>query len=376
MTTTHRSTPHVLDATAAAPRCGASRSRGTPGRPPPRAQGRRRRGTRLQNGRRRQNSCGCKHGRHGTRHRLTQITSHTDYIDSLLRSLTSIPALGPYIQERRPQYQRLSDLSSHPRHGELTSETPATSHAEPLESGTLARRAGKGRAFAAETAGSSRLGRESEAARAAKKRKLTEPSTSSQRSRHHAEGRAGGSAAQGKPRQGRTYNDDTDQATSDEAPEDGDGDRLVRGAHRARARVGAPGADSKTTTATWSGRRATDGDDEAPRSTVQSRPAKTTQGGSRGDQDDQRYCFCNNVSYGDMIGCDDDDCEREWFHLGCVGLNKPPQGTWYCDACQERRALQARQKAKRGVARSGRAGSATLETVAAVPPRRATGARR
>jgi inhibitor of growth protein 3 len=30
------------------------------------------------------------------------------------------------------------------------------------------------------------------------------------------------------------------------------------------------------------------------------------------DTDERRYCFCNNVSYGDMIGCDDDDCEREW----------------------------------------------------------------
>lgn len=62
--------------------------------------------------------------------------------------------------------------------------------------------------------------------------------------------------------------------------------------------------------------------------------------GGRDDMEDQRYCFCNNVSYGDMIGCDDDDCEREWFHLECVGLSKPPQGTWYCDACLERRNVR------------------------------------
>ena len=59
------------------------------------------------------------------------------------------------------------------------------------------------------------------------------------------------------------------------------------------------------------------------------------------DADERRYCFCNNVSYGDMIGCDDDDCEREWFHLGCVGLLKPPQGTWYCDDCATKRAVSA-----------------------------------
>lgn len=32
-----------------------------------------------------------------------------------------------------------------------------------------------------------------------------------------------------------------------------------------------------------------------------------------GDADDTRtYCFCNGVSYGDMIACDDEGCEREW----------------------------------------------------------------
>lgn len=75
-------------------------------------------------------------------------------------------------------------------------------------------------------------------------------------------------------------------------------------------------------------------------------------GGAGDDADEARYCFCNNVSYGDMIGCDDDDCEREWFHLGCVGLTKPPQGTWYCEACLERRAANGRggkaKKAKSG----------------------------
>ncbi|SPO21689.1 related to p33ING1b (ING1) protein [Ustilago trichophora] len=74
--------------------------------------------------------------------------------------------------------------------------------------------------------------------------------------------------------------------------------------------------------------------------------------GAGDDADEARYCFCNNVSYGDMIGCDDDDCEREWFHLGCVGLTKPPQGTWYCEACLERRAANGRggkgKKAKSG----------------------------
>ena len=40
--------------------------------------------------------------------------------------------------------------------------------------------------------------------------------------------------------------------------------------------------------------------------------------------EEPRYCYCNEVSYGNMVGCDAEDCPREWFHLDCVGLNKPP----------------------------------------------------
>ena len=47
-----------------------------------------------------------------------------------------------------------------------------------------------------------------------------------------------------------------------------------------------------------------------------------------GDEDDAdtglRYCYCNGPSYGPMVACDMAGCEREWFHLECVGLTKPP----------------------------------------------------
>ena len=36
-------------------------------------------------------------------------------------------------------------------------------------------------------------------------------------------------------------------------------------------------------------------------------------GGDEAEVDDERkYCFCDRVSYGEMIGCDDPQCEREW----------------------------------------------------------------
>lgn len=53
--------------------------------------------------------------------------------------------------------------------------------------------------------------------------------------------------------------------------------------------------------------------------------------------DDRTYCYCDRVSFGNMIGCDGDDCAREWFHLACVGMDTPPKGEWYCDDCLEKR---------------------------------------
>jgi hypothetical protein len=42
------------------------------------------------------------------------------------------------------------------------------------------------------------------------------------------------------------------------------------------------------------------------------------------DADEPTYCYCNSVSYGEMVACDADDCKREWFHLACVGLKVAP----------------------------------------------------
>ncbi|KAI1822328.1 hypothetical protein F4861DRAFT_397595 [Xylaria intraflava] len=55
------------------------------------------------------------------------------------------------------------------------------------------------------------------------------------------------------------------------------------------------------------------------------------------DPDEPRYCQCNGVSFGTMIQCDNvDNCEKEWFHLECVGLTEIPARTtkWYCPQCR------------------------------------------
>jgi hypothetical protein len=89
------------------------------------------------------------------------------------------------------------------------------------------------------------------------------------------------------------------------------------------------------------------------------------------DPDEPRYCLCNRVSFGTMIGCENGDvsspsslltnkvltnvkCEKEWFHLECVGLKEiPPRTTkWYCPDCRitlgigEKGEVNARGKKK------------------------------
>jgi len=53
------------------------------------------------------------------------------------------------------------------------------------------------------------------------------------------------------------------------------------------------------------------------------------------DPNESRYCYCDQVSFGEMIACDDPRCEREWFHLTCTNLAAAPEGRkkWYCDDC-------------------------------------------
>lgn len=46
------------------------------------------------------------------------------------------------------------------------------------------------------------------------------------------------------------------------------------------------------------------------------------------------YCVCEQISYGDMVCCDNDLCPIEWFHFSCVSLSKKPKGKWYCPRCR------------------------------------------
>ncbi|KAI0271484.1 hypothetical protein BC834DRAFT_966957 [Gloeopeniophorella convolvens] len=84
-------------------------------------------------------------------------------------------------------------------------------------------------------------------------------------------------------------------------------------------------------------------------------PADAGDGGDGAEEvDDGRvYCWCQMGSYGDMVACDDNECEREWFHLPCIGLEVAPEGVWFCEACK------AKPKNKRKMARAAAAGAAS-----------------
>ncbi|CAI9732033.1 of growth 1-like [Octopus vulgaris] len=61
------------------------------------------------------------------------------------------------------------------------------------------------------------------------------------------------------------------------------------------------------------------------------------------DPDEPTYCECNQVSYGEMIGCDNDLCPIEWFHFSCVNLTSKPKGKWYCPKCRGDKSNVKRQ---------------------------------
>ena len=68
------------------------------------------------------------------------------------------------------------------------------------------------------------------------------------------------------------------------------------------------------------------------------------------EEDKTLYCFCRNVSYGEMVACDGPHCKYEWFHYACVNLTEPPKGTWYCPDCRkemEKQKDKEKEKSRR-----------------------------
>jgi len=64
------------------------------------------------------------------------------------------------------------------------------------------------------------------------------------------------------------------------------------------------------------------------------------------DPDEPTYCLCDQISYGEMILCDNDLCPIEWFHFSCVSLTTKPKGKWFCPKCRGDRPNIMKPKAQ------------------------------
>ncbi|VEN59115.1 unnamed protein product [Callosobruchus maculatus] len=64
------------------------------------------------------------------------------------------------------------------------------------------------------------------------------------------------------------------------------------------------------------------------------------------DPDEPTYCLCDQISYGEMIMCDNDLCPIEWFHFSCVTLTTKPKGKWFCPKCRGDRPNIMKPKAQ------------------------------
>ena len=51
------------------------------------------------------------------------------------------------------------------------------------------------------------------------------------------------------------------------------------------------------------------------------------------DPEEPLYCICKRGAHGEMIACDNEQCNIEWFHYSCVGLTTRPTNEWMCRSC-------------------------------------------
>ncbi|UJO16283.1 Chromatin modification-related protein [Fulvia fulva] len=81
-----------------------------------------------------------------------------------------------------------------------------------------------------------------------------------------------------------------------------------------------------------------DSDDESasptPSSIIRSQNDGSGEALLEEEDDETIYCYCKKVSFGDMVGCDNDNCPYQWFHYKCVGVSEEPTGEWLCPTCR------------------------------------------
>lgn len=82
------------------------------------------------------------------------------------------------------------------------------------------------------------------------------------------------------------------------------------------------------------------------------------------DPAEPTYCICHQVSFGEMVACDNPECPVEWFHFACVGLTTNPRGKWFCPLCT-RHASKTQKPPKSASAATPSAAAAAASASAA-----------
>ena len=53
------------------------------------------------------------------------------------------------------------------------------------------------------------------------------------------------------------------------------------------------------------------------------------------DDEEVPWCTCQQfIEDSELIGCDNEQCNIQWFHMNCFNLEQAPEGEWFCPACQ------------------------------------------
>lgn len=102
--------------------------------------------------------------------------------------------------------------------------------------------------------------------------------------------------------------------------------RPKKGGSSLARRPHGPNTAATTTTATTT---TSDAD------SISSTPPSPLDGADDGEGDEGPYCICQRGSFGEMVACDNDNCEFQWFHYECVGMKEQPLGEWLCPSCRK-----------------------------------------
>ena len=129
-----------------------------------------------------------------------------------------------------------------------------------------------------------------------------------------ADGTAASRSRASRPVRGAAANRSDDEEDDPEEDEEDNKRAARRGGSSRAPRVAQSGSGAGASPYAAAG--------SASNSASRAETPESASGAGNDDTDERRYCFCNNVSYGDMIGCDDDDCEREWVSVLPIAQTK------------------------------------------------------